>query len=39
MSDLIEKITSDLQNQIVAYQPEYSVQEVGSVVEAGDGIA
>lgn len=39
MSDLIAKITTELQNQIDAYQPEFSVRDVGTVVEAGDGIA
>ena len=39
MSDLISKITTDLQKQIAAYQPEFSVRDVGTVVDAGDGIA
>jgi F-type H+-transporting ATPase subunit alpha len=39
MSDLITKITTDLQNRIAAYQPVYSLRDVGNVVEAGDGIA
>jgi F-type H+-transporting ATPase subunit alpha len=39
MSDLISQITTDLQKQINAYQPGYSVRDVGSVIEAGDGIA
>jgi F-type H+-transporting ATPase subunit alpha len=39
MSDLISEITADLQKQIEAYQPEYSVRDVGTVIEAGDGIA
>jgi F-type H+-transporting ATPase subunit alpha len=39
MSDLIAKITSDLQKQIDAFQPEISVRDVGTVEEAGDGIA
>jgi F-type H+-transporting ATPase subunit alpha len=39
MSDLISEITTDLQKQIEAYQPEYSVRDVGTVLEAGDGIA
>jgi F-type H+-transporting ATPase subunit alpha len=39
MSDLISKITTDLQKQIEAYQPEFSVRDVGTVMEAGDGIA
>jgi F-type H+-transporting ATPase subunit alpha len=39
MSDLITQITSDLKKQIDSYRPEFSLQDVGSVVEAGDGIA
>jgi F-type H+/Na+-transporting ATPase subunit alpha len=39
MSDLIKQITSDLQKQIAQYTPEVVVSEVGTVVEAGDGIA
>jgi len=39
MSDLINQITSDLLKQIDAYQPEMGIRDVGSVIEAGDGIA
>lgn len=39
MADLISQITSDLQKQINEYKPEYSVLDVGTVIEAGDGIA
>ncbi|HEY9087740.1 MAG TPA: F0F1 ATP synthase subunit alpha [Anaerolineaceae bacterium] len=39
MSDLISKITSDLQGKIDSYQPQVEVRTVGAVVEAGDGIA
>lgn len=39
MSDLVSQITTDLQRQIEAFQPEMEVRDVGSVVEAGDGIA
>lgn len=39
MSDLIHQISSDLQKQIEKFQPEYQVRDVGTVVEAGDGIA
>jgi F-type H+-transporting ATPase subunit alpha len=39
MSDLISQITADLQKQIDSFRPEMEVREVGSVVEAGDGIA
>ncbi len=39
MSDLIRQITADLQKQIETFQPEMEVRDVGTVVEAGDGIA
>ncbi len=39
MSDLIQQITADLQQQIEAFQPELEIRDVGTVVEAGDGIA
>ena len=39
MSDLIQKITSDLQGKIDSYQPQVAVRTVGTVVESGDGIA
>ena len=39
MSDLIKQITTDLQQQIESFQPSLDVQDVGTVVEAGDGIA
>ena len=39
MSDLISKITSDLQGKIDSYQPQLEVRTVGAVVESGDGIA
>ncbi|HEX2979945.1 MAG TPA: F0F1 ATP synthase subunit alpha [Anaerolineaceae bacterium] len=39
MSDLIQQITADLQSKIQAYQPEYEVRDVGTVIDAGDGIA
>jgi len=39
MTDLIKQITSDLQKQIEEYKPEVSLSDVGSVLEAGDGIA
>jgi F-type H+/Na+-transporting ATPase subunit alpha len=39
MSDLIGRITADLQQQIDTYRPEYEVRDVGKVEEAGDGIA
>ncbi len=39
MSDLIKQITSDLQKQIEGFTPEFSVSDIGVVLEAGDGIA
>jgi F-type H+-transporting ATPase subunit alpha len=39
MSDLISQITADLKKQIESYEPEMEVRDVGSVMEAGDGIA
>jgi F-type H+-transporting ATPase subunit alpha len=39
MSDLIQQITSDLKSQIDSYKPDMEVRDIGTVVEAGDGIA
>jgi F-type H+-transporting ATPase subunit alpha len=39
MTDLINNITADLQKQIEDYKPEVEVSDVGTVLEAGDGIA
>ena len=39
MSDLIEQITSDFQKQIDDFEPEMGISDVGTVLEAGDGIA
>jgi F-type H+-transporting ATPase subunit alpha len=39
MTDLIKEITSDFQKQIDSFEPEVSVTDIGTVVEAGDGIA
>lgn len=39
MSDLIAKITQDLQSQIESFKPELEIRDVGTVTEAGDGIA
>jgi F-type H+-transporting ATPase subunit alpha len=39
MTDLIKNITDDLQRQIEAYQPSLELSDVGTVIEAGDGIA
>jgi F-type H+/Na+-transporting ATPase subunit alpha len=39
MSDLIKNITADLKKQIESFEPSIEVSEVGSVTDAGDGIA
>jgi F-type H+-transporting ATPase subunit alpha len=39
MSDLINQITADLQKQIESFKPELEIRDVGTVLEAGDGIA
>ena len=39
MSDLINQITADLQKQIESFVPELGIRDVGTVLEAGDGIA
>jgi len=39
MSDLIKQITSDFQKQIDEFKPEIGISDVGTVIEAGDGIA
>jgi len=39
MSDLIREITADLQSQIETFKPDYEIRDVGTVLEAGDGIA
>ena len=39
MADLIKQITSDLQKKIEAFEPKVGVADVGTVLEAGDGIA
>ncbi|HEY4717729.1 MAG TPA: F0F1 ATP synthase subunit alpha [Anaerolineales bacterium] len=39
MSDLIKDISTSLQKQIQDFKPELELRDVGSVSEAGDGIA
>jgi len=39
MTDLIQQITSDLQKQIESFEPHVGVSDIGTVLEAGDGIA
>ncbi|HET7010172.1 MAG TPA: F0F1 ATP synthase subunit alpha [Anaerolineales bacterium] len=39
MSDLLKNLSGELQRQIDAFTPELGLRDVGSVLEAGDGIA
>lgn len=39
MPDPIKQLTADLQQKIDSFRPEYEVQNIGVVIEAGDGIA
>ena len=39
MTDLIKQITGDLQKQIDGFEPELNISDIGTVTEAGDGIA
>src|SRR5574338_898476 len=39
MTDFIKQITGDLQKQIEGFKPELNISDIGTVVEAGDGIA
>jgi F-type H+-transporting ATPase subunit alpha len=39
MTDLIKQIVEDLQKQIDTYQPALGLSDIGTVLEAGDGIA
>jgi F-type H+-transporting ATPase subunit alpha len=39
MADLVKQITSELQKQIESFKPEIGVADLGTVIEAGDGIA
>ena len=39
MTDLIKQITSDLERQIQSFEPQISISDIGTVIEAGDGIA
>ncbi|MFO3796629.1 MAG: F0F1 ATP synthase subunit alpha, partial [Anaerolineales bacterium] len=39
MTDLVQQIAQELKQQIDAYQPELGLRDVGTVIEAGDGIA
>jgi len=39
MTDLIKQIAGDLQKQIESFEPLVGVSDIGTVLEAGDGIA
>ena len=39
MTDLIKQISNDLQKKIDAFEPKLGIADVGTVLEAGDGIA
>jgi F-type H+/Na+-transporting ATPase subunit alpha len=39
MTDLIQQITGDLQKQIESFEPQVGISDIGTVLEAGDGIA
>jgi F-type H+-transporting ATPase subunit alpha len=39
MTDLIKQIAGDLQKQIEGFEPELNIRDIGTVTEAGDGIA
>ena len=39
MTDYIQQISEELRKQIEIFEPEYQLKDVGTVIEAGDGIA
>jgi len=39
MADLVRQITSELQKQIESFEPKVGIADIGTVLEAGDGIA
>ncbi len=39
MADVVKQLTEDLQKQIEEFEPSLEVRNVGTVIEAGDGIA
>lgn len=39
MTDLITQITEDLHSQIQGFEPKTAISDIGSVLDAGDGIA
>ena len=39
MTDLVKQITTDLQKKIESFEPKVGIADIGTVLEAGDGIA
>lgn len=39
MANSLQQFTADLQKKIDSFHPQYEVQNIGTVIEAGDGIA
>ena len=39
MTDLVNQISNDLQKKIESFEPKVGIADVGTVLEAGDGIA
>jgi F-type H+-transporting ATPase subunit alpha len=39
MTDLIKQITGDFQKQIQSFEPQVRISDIGTVIDAGDGIA
>jgi F-type H+-transporting ATPase subunit alpha len=39
MADIVKQITNDLQKKIESFEPKVGIADVGTVLEAGDGIA
>ena len=39
MTDLIQQITQDLQKRIEGFKPQINISDIGTVIDAGDGIA
>ncbi|MCH8093749.1 MAG: hypothetical protein IH953_04065, partial [Chloroflexi bacterium] len=39
MSEFVENLFSDLQKQVDEFSPKIERQDVGTTIEAGDGIA
>ncbi|MCX8061563.1 MAG: F0F1 ATP synthase subunit alpha, partial [Anaerolineales bacterium] len=39
MTDYIQQISEELRKQIEIFEPEFQIVDIGTVIEAGDGIA